>query len=295
MTMAFARMDLALPLIDAALAEDVGSGDATTQATVPADARAEAVILAKEEGVLCGLGVARAVFERVEPAAVFEADASDGDAVSPGQVVARVTGPARGLLTAERTALNFLQHLSGIATAARRAAGALEGTGVRVLDTRKTIPGMRLLAKYAVRCGGGENHRQGLYDMVLIKENHIAAAGGIPAAVRRAREQRPDLRIEVEVTDLAELDQALTSGVDRVMLDNFTPERVRAAVDRIRGWTERAGRARPEVEISGRITAETARSYALPGVDFMSSGALTHSARALDLSMELQLLPPAGR
>ncbi len=291
----FDRFDLVRPLIDAALAEDVGSGDATTTVTVEASARGEAEILAKEAGVLCGLAVARAVFERVEPAIVFEADAADGDAVAPGQVVARITGPARRLLTAERTALNFLQHLSGIATATRRAAAALEGTGVRVLDTRKTVPGMRLLAKYAVRCGGGENHRQGLYDMILIKENHIAASGGIAAAVRRAREKRPDLKVEVEVTTLEELDQALRAGVDRVMLDNFTPDRVGEAVQRIASWSERAGRARPEVEISGRITVETARSFALPGVDFMSSGALTHSVKALDLSMELRLLPSGGR
>lgn len=291
----FDGFDLVRPLIDAALAEDVGSGDATTLATVSESARGEAEILAKEDGILCGLCVARAVFERVDPVILFEADATDGDAVVPGQVVARITGPARGLLTAERTALNFLQHLSGIATATRRAVSALEGTGVRVLDTRKTVPGTRLLAKYAVRCGGGENHRQGLYDMILIKENHISAAGGIPTSVRRAREARPDLKIEVEVTDLAELDQALTSGIDRVMLDNFTPERVRDALQRIAGWSERAGRARPEVEISGRVTVETARSFALPGVDFMSSGALTHSVKALDLSMELRLLPPGGR
>jgi nicotinate-nucleotide pyrophosphorylase (carboxylating) len=154
---------------------------------------------------------------------------------------------------------------------------------------------MRLLAKYAVRCGGGENHRQGLYDMILIKENHIAAAGAIATAVRGAREARPDLKIEVEVTTLEELDQALRAGVDRVMLDNFTPERVGEAVLRIASWAERAGRARPEVEISGRITVETARSFALPGVDFMSSGALTHSVKALDLSLELRLLPSGGR
>jgi nicotinate-nucleotide pyrophosphorylase (carboxylating) len=295
MSVEFDRFDLVRPLIDAALAEDVGSGDATTLATVPTSARGEAEILVKEEGVVCGLAVARAVFDRVEPTILFEADAADGDSVAPGQVVARITGPARGLLTAERTALNFLQHLSGIATATRRATAALEGTGVRVLDTRKTVPGMRLLAKYAVRCGGGENHRQGLYDMILIKENHIAAAGSIAAAVRGARESRPDLKLEVEVTTLEELDQALRAGIDRIMLDNFTPERVGEAVLRIASWSERAGRARPEVEISGRITVETARSFALPGVDFMSSGALTHSVKALDLSMELRLLPSGGR
>ncbi len=291
MTPSFDRLELVLPLIEAALAEDVGSGDVTTRATVPGTALASAEILAKEEGVLCGLGVARAVFERMEPRIRFEADAADGDAVLPGTVVARLQGPARGILTAERTALNFLQHLSGIATATRRAVRALEGTGVRILDTRKTIPGMRLLAKYAVRTGGGANHRQGLHDMVLIKENHIAAAGGITAAVRQAREGYPDLALEVEVTNLDELDEALEAGPDRVLLDNFDPAGVREAAARVAAWAGRAGRKRPEVEISGRITPATVRDYAVEGVDFISSGALTHSVKALDLSLELTLLP----
>ncbi len=292
--------DLALvrPLIDAALAEDVGSGDVTSTATVAGSTRGAAEIAAKAEGVLAGLFVAREVFARVEPALVFEADAADGDRVGPGQVVARITGPARGILTAERTALNFLQHLSGIATATARAADTLEGTGVRILDTRKTVPAMRVLAKYAVRCGGGANHRQGLFDMVLIKENHIAAAGGITAAIERARGHAPGLAVEVEVQTERELDEALEAGPDRVMLDNFSPAAVREAVARIDAWVERTGRARPEVELSGNITPATLGEYAGPGVDFISSGALTHSVRALDLSLELRLetaAAPGGR
>ncbi len=284
-------LKLVLPLVEAALAEDVGRGDATTEATVPEGAPALAEIRAKEAGVVCGLGVARAVFGRLDDRVVFEADAADGDRVVPGMVVARLRGPARALLTGERTALNFLQHLSGIATATRRAADLLEGTGVRILDTRKTVPAMRVLAKYAVRCGGGTNHRQGLFDMILIKENHIAAAGGITAAVARARKAHPELALEVEVTDLDELAEALAAGPDRVLLDNFDPGGVRVAVAAIAAWSEKSGRSRPEVELSGRITPETARDYAVPGVDFISSGALTHSVRALDLSLDLRLAP----
>jgi len=283
---------LALPLplvrvlIDAALAEDVGPGDATTLATVPADRQAEAVIRVREPGVLCGIHVAREVFRRVEDALVFEADAADGEPVREGQTAARVRGPARGILTAERTALNFLQHLSGIATATRRAVDRLAGTGVRILDTRKTVPSMRILAKYAVRCGGGTNHRLGLYDAMLIKDNHIAAAGGVTAAVERARRRYPDLFLEVEVRTAAELEEALAAGPDRVLLDNFVPQGVAAAVERIRALPE----PRPEVELSGGITLENLADYALPGVDFISSGALTHSAPALDLALDLHLL-----
>jgi nicotinate-nucleotide pyrophosphorylase (carboxylating) len=284
-------LKLVLPLVEAALAEDVGRGDATTEATVPETAQGVAAIRAKETGVVCGLAVARAVFERVDGRVIFEADAADGDRVEAGTVVARLRGPARALLTGERTALNFLQHLSGIATATRRTADLLQGTGVRILDTRKTVPAMRVLAKYAVRMGGGTNHRQGLFDMVLIKENHIAAAGGITAAITRARQAHPELALEVEVTDLAELAEALDSGPDRVLLDNFDPAGVRDAVAAIAEWTAESGGKRPEVELSGRITPETARDYAIEGVDFISSGALTHSVKALDLSMELSLAP----
>lgn len=280
-------LDLVLPLVDAALAEDVGPGDVTTESTVPEDARAVGEITAKEDGVVCGLPVARAVFERLDPGVLFEADARDGDRVAAGAVIARVEGPARAILTGERTALNFLQHLSGIATGVARMVEALEGTGTRLLDTRKTVPGMRLLAKYAVRCGGGANHRTGLYDKVLIKENHLAAAGGVRAAVTRARRARPDLEIEIEVTTLGELDEALGAEPDWILLDNLDPPRIRDAMTRVAAWSRKHGDRRPRVEVSGGITAETAREHAVPGVDFLSMGALTHSARALDLSLEL--------
>jgi nicotinate-nucleotide pyrophosphorylase (carboxylating) len=277
-------LDLVIPLVDAALAEDVGEGDVTTAATVPGDARARAEITAKEDGVVCGLPVARAVFARLDPRVVFEADARDGDPVTGGAVVARVRGPARAILTGERTAV-------------ARVARALEGTGTQVLDTRKTVPGMRLLAKYAVRCGGGRNHRKGLYDKILIKENHLAAARGVSEAVRRSRAARSDLELEVEVTTLAELDEALDAGPDWILLDNFDPPRIRDAVSRVAAWAKGHDGRRPRVEVSGGITPETVRDYALPGVDFVSLGALTHSAPALDLSLDLTLEPgpAAGR
>lgn len=281
-------LDTVDPLIDAALAEDVGSGDATTLATVPAAARAEAVITAKESGVLCGLDVARRVFLRVDPGLSVERDATDGDTVQPGTVVMRIHGRARGILTAERTALNFLQHLSGIATAASRAQAELKDSGVRVLDTRKTLPGMRLLAKHAVRVGGGANHRAGLHDMILIKENHIASAGGLTVAVQRARAAYPQLRVEVEVTHQGELEEALQVGVDRIMLDNYTPEAVRDAVAHVRAHAQQGGTL-PELEASGGVTVEQLGKLAIPGLDFVSMGSLTHSVRAMDLSLTLHL------
>jgi nicotinate-nucleotide pyrophosphorylase (carboxylating) len=282
-------LDLVLPLIDAALAEDVGPGDATTQATVPEGTMATASITVKEDGVVCGLPVAREVFARLDPDIVFEADARDGDAVAAETVVARLRGPARAILTGERTALNFLQHLSGIASAVAGVVTALDGTGAQILDTRKTVPGMRLLAKYAVRCGGGRNHRKGLYDKILIKENHLAAAGGIRAAVTRSRTAHPALEVEVEVTNLRELDEALAAEPDWILLDNFGPGRIVDAVARVASWSWKHKDRRPRVEVSGGITAENVRDYALDGVDFISMGALTHSARALDLSLDLVL------
>lgn len=287
----FDQLDLIRPLVDAALAEDVGTGDVTTAATVPEGTQAEGEILAREAGSICGLPVAREVFHRLDSDLLFEADVEEGGAVKSGDRVARVRGKARSILTAERTALNFLQHLSGIATQVERATRVLAGTPTRLLDTRKTLPGMRLLAKYAVRCGGGMNHRMGLHDMVLIKENHIAAAGGVTSAIRRARKMHPSLPLEVEVTTMAELAEALDAGPDRVLLDNFEPEAVARAVTRIQRWAKASEKTRPEVELSGGITPETIRSYARQGVDFISSGAITHSAPALDLSLELRLLP----
>lgn len=263
-----------------ALAEDVGRGDWTTLVTVPADREAEAVIFFKEEGVVAGLPVAARVFTLVDPAVSFLPLVKEGEEVAPGQEVARIKGPARALLTGERTALNFLQHLSGIATRTRRLAVLIADTGARLVDTRKTVPGMRLLAKYAVAVGGGGNHRLGLDDGILIKDNHIKAAGGIAAAVERARALAPHtLRIEVECETMAQVREALQAGADIIMLDNMSPEQVREAARLV------AGRAL--IEVSGGITEENIRAMALAGADLISVGALTHSVRAVDISMEI--------
>jgi len=290
----FPDLSLVRPLVEAALAEDVGRGDVTTTATVFPHREGEGEILVREDGILCGLPVARETFRLLDPTLVFEADAEDGTQVKNGQCAARVRGRAASILTAERTALNFLQHLSGIATATRRAVTMLEGTGTRLLDTRKTVPGLRFLAKYAVRCGGGVNHRMGLYDMILIKENHLTAAGGVRRAIEAARRHDPSLPLEVEVTSLTELEEALAAGPDRILLDNFDPRGVRHAVEHIRERCAQEGGRPPEVEISGGITPGTIGEYAVPGVDFISSGAITHSAPALDLSLELRLLGAGG-
>lgn len=275
----------AMALIDAALAEDVGDGDFSSLWTVPADRSAEATIVAKAVGVIAGSEVAAEVFRRVDPALRVAIVAGDGSAVEPGATVMRIAGSARSILTAERTALNFLQRLSGVATLTHVYADAVDGTGARVIDTRKTTPGMRLLEKAAVVAGGGANHRVGLYDMVMIKDNHIAAAGGIAAAVEavRARNDR-GLRVEVETTTLDEVRQALAAGADRIMFDNMDPALMRQAVALVAA----AGPARPETEASGGITLETIRAFAETGVDFISVGALTHSAPALDLSLQLR-------
>src|SRR4051794_7135988 len=270
-------------VIAAALAEDVGDGDVTTEATVPAGARARATITLKAPGVVYGLAVAEEVFRRLDPQVVAERLAAEGVWHEPPLPVLHVEGSARALLTGERTALNFLQRLSGVATAAARAARAVEGTGATVLDTRKTTPGLRALEKQAVAAGGAANHRAGLYDMVLIKENHIAAAGGIAAAVRAARERAPGLPLEVEVRDLAEADEALAAGAQRLLLDNMGPDELRAAVAHV------AGRA--ELEASGGITLDNLKQIADAGVEWISLGALTHSAPALDLSLLLEPLP----
>jgi nicotinate-nucleotide pyrophosphorylase (carboxylating) len=275
----------AIALIEAALAEDIGAGDFTTLWTVPADRRAQATIVAKAPGVIAGSEVAEEVFRRVDPALQVEVAMGDGSSVAPGDVAMRISGSARSILTAERTALNFLQQLSGVATVTRRYVNAIAGTGARVIDTRKTTPGMRLLEKAAVVAGGGANHRVGLYDMVMIKDNHIAAAGGIMPAVEavRVRNDR-GLRVEVETTTLAEVGEALAARVDRVMFDNMAPAAMREAVALVAA----AGAARPETEASGGITLETIRAFAETGVDFISVGALTHSAPALDLSLRLR-------
>jgi nicotinate-nucleotide pyrophosphorylase (carboxylating) len=276
-----------LDLIDRALAEDVGPGDATTEATVDPAARARATITQKAPGVISGLAVAEAVFRRLDPDAVIERLGPEGEWREAGSPVLRAEGSARALLTAERTALNFLGRLSGVATATARvvrAVAAARGTA-RILDTRKTTPGMRRLEKQAVADGGGVNHRAGLYDAMLIKENHAAAAGGVGEAVRRARAARPDLPLAVEVRDAAEIDAALAAGALRLLLDNMTPDQVRAAVAQVDG--------RAELEASGGVSAETVLVYAtIEGLHFVSMGALTHSAPGLDLSLALEALPP---
>ena len=271
-------------LIDLAIDEDAGLGDLTSRAIFSPRHRSRAFIDAKQDIVLCGLHVAARVFERVDPALRVELTARDGQRVKPGAHVLSVTGPTASLLTAERTALNFLQRLSGIATHARRYADAIAGTGVRIVDTRKTTPGWRALEKYAVRCGGCFNHRSSLGEHVLIKDNHIAAAGSIASAVKRARAAAPHLaKIEVEAKTLAEVRDALRAKAEVILLDNMSPALVRSAVKVIAGAAV--------VEVSGGVRFETLRDYALPGVDVISIGALTHSATAVDLSLTI----PAGR
>jgi nicotinate-nucleotide pyrophosphorylase (carboxylating) len=270
-------------LVERALAEDVGTGDVTTLATVAADARAGASITQKAPGAIYGLDAAAAVFLALDPDAEVERLVEEGVWREDGGPVMAVDANARALLTAERTALNFLAHLSGVATMAAQAALAVAGTGATVLDTRKTTPGLRMLEKAAVAAGGASNHRAGLYDAILIKENHIAAAGGITAAIERARAAAPQLAatLEVEVRDEREIDEALAARAPRLLLDNMDEERLRAAVARV------AGRA--ELEASGGVTLQTLRAIAETGVDFVSMGALTHSAPALDLSLILEL------
>jgi nicotinate-nucleotide pyrophosphorylase (carboxylating) len=277
--------DELLALVRLALDEDLGSGDVTTNATVEETARARALITQKAPGAIYGLDAAETSFALLDPDARFERLTEEGHWRDGGAPVLSVEGSARALLTGERTALNFLTHLSGIATMAARAAQAVEGTGATVLDTRKTTPGLRALEKAAVAAGGASNHRVGLYDAILVKENHIAAAGGIAQAVTRARVAAPELAdtLEVEARNLEEIEQALAVGAPRLLLDNMTVEQLSAAVAHV------AGRAK--LEASGNVTLENLRERALTGVDYISMGALTHSAPALDLSLILQVLP----
>ena len=266
-------------IIRLALAEDIGRGDITTEATVPADAKATAEIVQKAPGVLCGLPVVEAVFAELDSQVTVTANADEGS-WGERRVVARIEGLARAILTGERTALNFLQRLSGVASMSRRAKEAVEGTSATVLDTRKTTPGHRALEKYAVRVGGSRNHRAGLDDAVLIKDNHIRAAGGITAAVHAARQRvGPAQLVEVEVTNADELEEALVAGADLILLDNHTPEDLRAAV------AHNAGRAK--LEASGGITLDNLAEIVRTGVDYISLGALTHSAPAIDFSLEI--------
>ncbi len=273
-------------LVARALAEDVGSGDATGEAVVPETARARGRIVQKQPGALFGLDAAEEAFRQAGAEsfdrAVVEGQWRDG---VPAQA-ALVGGPARALLAAERTALNLLSHLSGVATLTARFVSELEGTGAQLLDTRKTLPGLRELEKAAVRAGGGVNHRMGLYDAILIKENHAAVAGGVGEAMRRAREARPDLEAEVECRDLGEVREALAAGATRLLLDNMDPEELRAAVAARDEGADAASRA--SLEASGGITLANVRAIAETGVDFVSVGALTHSAPVLDVSMLLE-------
>ena len=266
-------------LIDAALREDMPEGDVTSESVVPPGAVSEAVILAKEEGVLAGLPVARRVFEMIDAGIGFAEDVQDGRSFKKGDILARLNGSTLALLKGERTALNFLQRMSGIATATRRFVDAVQGTRTRILDTRKTTPGLRLLEKYAVAAGGGKNHRMSLSDMALIKDNHLRHVGSITEAVRRARAAvRPGVRIEVETNDIAQVREALDAGADMIMLDNMPLETMREAVALVAG--------RIPLEASGNMTLERVRAVAETGVDYISVGALTHSVRAVDISLE---------
>ena len=265
-------------VVRAALAEDVGDGDVTTDGLFDASTTGTAELLVKESGVVCGLAAAEAVFRFLDESLEFEPLVRDGDVIEPCRV-ARVNGRLRALLTGERTALNLLGRLSGVATLTRRYADAVEGTGTRILDTRKTTPGMRELEKYAVGCGGGTNHRFGLYDAVLVKDNHIRFAGGIEAAVTRLRASGSGLPIQVEAETLDDVREALALNVDSILLDNMAPETLRQAVSL-------AGKRVP-LEASGGVTLDTVRAVAETGVDFISIGALTHAARSLDVSMDV--------
>jgi nicotinate-nucleotide pyrophosphorylase (carboxylating) len=276
-------------LVERALTEDIGGGDVTTVATVPPHTHAIARITQKAPGVVYGLDVAALTFRTVDPEVVLGQTGPEGVWRENGPVL-EITGSAAGLLAAERTALNFLQQLSGVATLTARCVQAVDGTGARILDTRKTVPGLRLLQKQAVLAGGGVNHRIGLYDAILIKENHAAMAGGVGAAVRMAHSHAPELLLEVECSSLAEVDEVLAAGAElglasgfRILLDNMNPEQLREAVGRVGG--------RAELEASGGFTLDTIRDVAETGVDFISVGALTHSAAALDLSLLLEPLP----
>jgi len=267
-----------LEAIQRALREDIGAGDVTSNSIIPADAVMTGQIIAKQSGVIAGLDVAQAVFAALDPRVEFTALVEEGARVENRQVVSRLAGPAVSLLTGERTALNFLGRVSGIATLTRQFVDAVAGTRAVILDTRKTVPGLRMLDKLAVARGGGQNHRIGLYDMILIKDNHIDFAGSITAAVERARAAHTGLEIEVEARTLAHVQEALELGVERILLDNMSLETMRQAV------VLNVGRAK--LEASGNVTLETVRAIAETGVDYISSGALTHSAKVFDVSLD---------
>ena len=279
-----------LRMLDWALEEDLGRGDCTSNSSVPATLSHEGFILAKEPGVVAGIDVAREVFKRVDPTVVFEAKVADGDAVAVGDVVIRIEGNARSILASERLALNFMQRMSGVATTTRKAMDVLAGTPTRVLDTRKTTPGLRAFEKWGVRLGGGVNHRMGLYDMILIKDNHVDYAGSMTAALAGVQAffegGEPRVPVVVEVRSMSELNEALAASeaeglkLERLLLDNFTPAQVKEAVTYVAG--------RLPLEASGGIDLSNLRAYGEAGVDFVSMGALTHSVKSLDLSLKTQ-------
>lgn len=267
------------PIIQAALREDMPDGDITSENIIPSDSRSEAVFLSREEGIMAGIEVAKRVFEIIDPRVSFEMNCRDGQPFRKGTVLAKVQGTSVSLLKGERTALNFLQRLSGIATTTRQFVEALVGTKTKILDTRKTTPGMRILEKYAVRMGGGQNHRLNLSEMVMIKDNHLLLVASIKEAVQMAREKvNPGIKIEVEVTNLAQAQEAVSAGADMIMLDNMPLAKMKTVVDWVQG--------RVPVEVSGNVRLEEVRSIASLGVDFISVGSLTHSYKSLDIALE---------
>jgi nicotinate-nucleotide pyrophosphorylase (carboxylating) len=268
-----------------ALQEDIGSGDVTSLATVPETAEARAVMRAREVLVVAGLALAEEAFHQLSPKVELQREAQDGVRVAAGAVLLHVKGPARALLSAERVALNFLQRLCGVATLTSQFVDAIRGTRAQILDTRKTTPGWRRFEKYAVTCGGGRNHRMGLYDMVLIKDNHLSAlrgepAGAIAAAIERARKAYPHLKVEIEAETLEQVDAALAAGADLILLDNMNPAQLRQAVQKCKGHAQ--------TEASGGVNLTSVRDIAEAGVDFISVGALTHSARAVDIGLDFE-------
>ena len=287
-----------LPLVKFALSEDVGTGDVTTLNAVPSNVGARAAIVAKQPGVVSGMDIASMTFREVDASLKFKSTVRDGQEVPAGAALATVSGSAASIMTAERTALNFLMRLSGVATLTRAYVNAIAGTGATILDTRKTTPGLRILEKYAVLCGGGQNHRLALWDMYLVKDNHIRAARGLTNAIDRIQRTRRDLLLEVEVESVDQLQEALRPEVDRILIDNQTPAVVRRCVEEVDRWyasnppdhprVRDGARRWPEVEVSGGLNLKNIRSYAETGADYLSVGALTHSAPALDLSLEIE-------
>lgn len=267
------------PIIEAALQEDLPQGDITSESIIPDDSRSRAIILAKEDGILAGMDVASRVFEKIDLDIEFKREKNDGQKFSKGETLAELEGSSISILKGERTALNFLQRMSGIATNTGRFVEALKGTRTKILDTRKTTPGLRNLEKYAVKIGGGQNHRRSLSEMVLIKDNHLKLVGSISEAVKRAKERvAPGIKVEVEATCLAEVQEAVRSGADMVMLDNMSMDKMKEVVE----WVER----RIPLEVSGSVTLSKIREIAALGIDFISVGSLTHSYRSVDISME---------